>query len=261
MEILAVVTGFATVVLALVHVRRLRHHSPETYSAAAAWSRAGLYWCFCILVAIVSGALPAVMHNPLVQPGQLSDPWWWLATVLITVFMLGAYWGYWYRNTLRFGRSLAFFSQGFFGLAWGVTTGLFFLSFWQLALMIGPGWPLIGTWLLAYTLTSVWQALWMDMFWDVWVSPEHDTPASIRAKVPRTHIPNLTLCLTHYALFDNGWLFIAWQTIALSAASYGMRMPPPWFRGSTPAARQVPGLLGLPRAGGYIAQEETGVKQ
>ncbi len=249
---LAVVTGLVLAALALVYRLRVRRHARYEYSAPAAWARAGIYWCFCLLVAIASGALPAVLDSPVMAPSQLSDPLWWIATVLVTVFILGAYWGYWYRTTLRFGRPLAFFSQGFFGLAWGVTTGLFFLSFWQLALALGPGLPLWGTWLLAYAMISVWQALWMDMYWDVWVSPEHDTPASIRAKVPRTHIPNMTLCLAHFALFDNGWLFIAWQTIALLAASYGMRMPPPWFSGSTPAARQVPGLFGLPRAGGYI---------
>ena len=94
----------------------------------------------------------------------------------------------------------------------------------------------------------------MDLFWDVWVSPEHDTPESIKEKVPRTHIPNMTLCLTHFAFFGNYWIFIAWQTIALLSASYGMRMPPPWSRLSTPAARQEKGLFGLSRAGGYIGE-------
>jgi hypothetical protein len=105
-------------------------------------------------------------------------------------------------------------------------------------------------------MISLWQALWMDMYWDVWVSPEHDSPESIRKKVPRTHIPNMTLCLTYFAVYQNYWIFIGLQTLALMAASYGMRMPAPWCRETTPAARQVPGLLGLPRAGGYIGDEQ-----
>ncbi len=133
--------------------------------------------------------------------------------------------------------------------------GLYFLSFWHFALSVGAGWPLWAVWLLAYCLISLWQALWMDMYWDVYVSPEHDSPESIRKKVPRTHIPNMTLCLTYFAFYENYWIFIGLQTVALLAASYGMRMPAPWSRASTPPARRVAGLLGLPRAGGYVGED------
>jgi len=241
--------------LLLLYVARYRRHPPGVWSAPAAWLRAGIYFCFCLAVAHCSGALQATLASPLVHPGQWADPWWWLTTVVVTVFIFAAYWGYWYRSTLRFGRKLDVLPQLLFGLCWGVTTGLFFLSFWQLALAIGPDWPLWAVWLLAYTLISLWQALWMDMYWDVYVSPEHDSPASIRAKVPRTHIPNMTLCLTYFALYQNYWIFIALQTVALLAASFGMRMPAPWSSEPTPPARRVPGLLGLPRAGGYVPQE------
>ena len=175
-------------------------------------------------------------------------------TVALFAFIFGAYWGYWYRNTLRFGRKLDVLPQLVFGLGWGISTGLMFLSWWHLAQWIGDGWPLWAIWLIAYILISLFQALWMDMYWDVYVSPEHDTPESIRSKVPRTHIPNMTLCLTWFACYQNYHLFIALQTLALLAASFGMRMPAPWSRESTPAARRVPGLLGLPRAGGYIEE-------
>ena len=212
-----------------------------------------MFW----LVASLTGALEAALNSPVVYPQQWGNPWWWLSTVVVFTFIIAAYWGYWARNTLRFGRKLDLLPQGVFGLCWGVTTGLYFLSFWHLALIIGPEWPVWLTWLLAYLAISLWQALWMDMYWDVYVSPEHDSPESIKRKVPRTHIPNMTLCLTYFAVFQNYWLFIALQTIALLAASYGMRMPAPWSREVTPPARRVPGLLGLPRAGGYIASEQA----
>jgi hypothetical protein len=238
-----------------LYLARFRGHPPDLWSAPAAWSRAGIYFCFCLLAAQASGALQATLDSPLVYPGQAADPWWWLSTAVVLIFIIAAYWGYWYHNTLRFGRKLEILPQGVFGLCWGFTTGLYFLSFWHLALAVGEDWPLWGVWLLAYILISVWQALWMDMYWDVWVSPEHDSPESIRRKVPRTHIPNMTLCLTYFAVYQNYWIFIGLQTIALLAASYGMRMPAPWSREPTPPARQVPGILGLPRAGGYVAED------
>jgi len=245
----------AMVLLLCLYLARYRDHPPQQWSAPAAWLRAGIYFCFCLLVAIATGAMDAALASPVVHPGQSADPWWWLSTAAVSLFIVIAYWGYWYRHTLRFGRPLAPVSQLVFGLCWGFTTGLLFLSFWHLALAIGEGWPLWLVWLLAYVMISVWQALWMDMYWDVYVSPEHDSPESIRRKVPRTHIPNMTLCLTYFAVYQNYWIFIGLQTIALLAAAYGMRMPPPWSKLPTPPARRVPGLLGLPRAGGYIEEK------
>jgi hypothetical protein len=247
---LAVMVG-----LLWVYIARYRQHPVEIWSAPAAWLRAGIYFCFCLLVAHTSGALQAALSSPFIYPGQLDDPWWWISTLVVLSFIIAAYWGYWYHSTLRFGRKLDVLPQLVFGLCWGFTTGLFFLSFWHLALAIGQGWPLWLVWLLAYVMISVWQALWMDMYWDVYVSPEHDSPESIKKKVPRTHIPNMTLCLTYFAVYQNYWIFIGLQTIALLAASYGMRMPAPWCKEVTPPARRVSGLLGLPRAGGYVGDE------
>jgi hypothetical protein len=241
--------------LLLLYILGYRNHSPQVWSAPAAWLRAAIYFCFCLIVASITGTLDALLNSPFVYPGQWQNPVWWLSTVAVTGFILVAYWGYWYRNTLRFGRKLDLIPQGVFGLCWGFTSGLYFLSFWHLMLVIGENWPVWVVWLLSYGLISLWQALWMDMYWDVYVSPEHDSPESIRKKVPRTHIPNMTICLTYFAVYQNYWIFIGLQTIALLAASYGMRMPPPWSRRDTPPARRVPGLLGLPRAGGYIGGE------
>jgi hypothetical protein len=241
--------------LLLLYILRYRNHSPQVWSAPAAWLRAAIYFCFCLLVASVTGTLDALLNSPFVYPGQWQNPVWWLSTVAVTGFILVAYWGYWYRNTLRFGRKLDLIPQGVFGLCWGFTSGLYFLSFWHLMLVIGENWPVWVVWLLSYGLISLWQALWMDMYWDVYVSPEHDSPESIRKKVPRTHIPNMTICLTYFAVYQNYWIFIGLQTIALLAASYGMRFPAPWSRRETPPARRVPGLFGLPRAGGFIGGE------
>ena len=240
--------------LALIHGQLLRSDRGPAgqWSAPLAWCRALGYFCACLLAGHYSGALAALLADPVVDPEQLSDPLWWLSSIALLIFIIVAYWGYWYQSTLRFGRPIAVVPQLVFGLGWGFTSGLLFLSFWHLALQLGDGWPRWSVCLLAYVLISVWQALWMDMVWDVYVSPEHDTPESIRRKVPRTHVPNMTFCLVWFAVYENYWLFVGLQTIALLAASFGMRMPGPWSKQPTPAPRRVPGILGIPRAGGYI---------
>ena len=244
------------VLLLVLYLLRYRDHPADRFCPEAAWLRAGMYWCFCLLLGVATGALDAVLNDPLVWPGQLADWRWWLSTVLVFGFILAAYWGYWYRTTLRFGRPLQPLPQLLFGLVWGVSSGVLFLSYWEIALGLTGEWPLWVSGLLAYGMISVWQALWMDMYWDVYVSPEHDTPESIRAKVPRTHVPNMTLCLPWFVVYQNHGLFVATQTIALLAASFGMRMPAPWNGHDTPPARRVPGLWGIPRAGGYIDKSD-----
>jgi len=230
-----------------------RIRDPRIWSAPASWLRAGIYFCFCLLLANLAGAVDRVMHSPLVWPGQLQDPLWWLATGAVLIFIIAAYWGYWYYLTLRFDRKLFVISQLVFGLCWGISSGLLLVGFWEVASAIGASWPTWCVWLLAYVLISSWQALAMDMFWNVYVAPEHDSAITIQRKLACTHIPNMTLCLIYLAVYRNYGIFVILQTIALVAASYGMRMPPPWSDSQGPPSRRVPGLFGLPRGGGYIA--------
>ncbi len=237
---------------------KYRDQDSTVFIPLAAWLRACTYFCFCLIVAWQSGALLAALKQPWVTPEQLGDPMWYLWTSVTVIFIFWAYCIYWAGHTIRFDRKLDLLPQSLFGLIWGITSGLYFLALWHVSLGVADyfgGWPTWAVWLLAYTLISLWQMLWMDMYWDVWVSPEHDSPESIRKKVPRTHIPNMTLCLSYFALYENYLIFIGLQTIALLAASIGIRMPAPWSSHSTPPARQVPGLFGLPRAGGYLSDD------
>jgi hypothetical protein len=251
---LIVVTLCLIGVQLLLYVGRYRKQDEQVWSAPAAWLRAGMYFCSCLLVAELTGAVDTIIESPLVWQGQLQDPWWWLSTVVVLIFIIAAYWGYWYHLTLQFERRLHPVSQLVFGLCWGVTSGLLLLAFWQIANAIGKGWPPWLVWLLAYGLISVWQALFMDMVWNVYIAPEHDSAITIQRKLARTHIPNMTLCLLYLAVYRNYGIFVALQTLALVAASFGMRMPPPWSDSPGPASRRVPGLFGLPRGGGYIEQ-------
>jgi hypothetical protein len=118
---------------------------------------------------------------------------------------------------------------------------------------VGSPWAPWQVWLLAYTSIAIWQWLWQDYCWDVYISPEHDSPWSIKIKVIATHIPNITTCLIFFALYENYAIFVALQTWALVGASLAMRMPAPWSREVTPPATRSAGLFGLTRASGYVS--------
>ncbi len=83
------------------------------------------------------------------------------------------------------------------------------------------------------------------------MAPEHDTPASIKLKVPTTHIPNILVTLTFLVAYDNVAIFAILQGSALLIASVAMRMPAWWETRPVLAANTEPGLFGLPRCKGW----------
>jgi hypothetical protein len=109
-------------------------------------------------------------------------------------------------------------------------------------------------WIAGYALLSAFMGLWQDLYWDVWVVPEHDTPRSLKLKVIYSHVPNMTICLTYLAIYDNQWIFMILQTMALTGASIFLRWPPWWEKEDVVAPRTEPGLFGLPHAAGYIGE-------
>lgn len=244
-----------TVALLVLYVARYRAHPPEVFSPMAAWLRAFIYFGCCFLFAWLTGATEAMLATPVFTDEQLASSTWWASTVFLTVFVMIAYWGIWAKWTLRFGRKLDVFPQLFFGLVWGVSYPLCFLGFWHLTLNMMGDWPLWAVFLIAYTMISLWQYLWQDLYWDLYIAPEHDTPWTIKFKVPCTHIPNVTLCLIYFAVYDAYWIFIALQALALTGCSFAMRMPAPWSKESTPAAKQHPFVFGLVHGGGYVSED------
>jgi hypothetical protein len=197
----------------------------------------------------------ALLSNPIATPEQIADQAWWAWVCSLTLLVTVAYWVIWARYTLRFDRRLDLVPQLAFGLLWGAASGTLFLSFYRVAQAIGRGWAPWQVWLLAYTAIGVWQWLWQDYGWDVYISPEHDSPWSIKVKTVVTHIPNITACLIFFALYGNHAILIALQTWALVGASIGMRMPAPWSREVTPPATRSAGLFGLIRASGYVSAD------
>jgi len=234
----------------------IRQREVSEFIPLAAWLRAGILFCFFYLVSWATGTMGTVLASPITSNAQLSDTCWWISVAGLTTFILFAYWGIWARYTIRFERKIDLLPQIVFGLLWGTALGQMLLSIWRLATLITPGWQAWQQGLLAYVFIGIWQWLLMDMYWDVYISPEHDSPKSIKIKTLCTHIPNVTLCLIFIVIYKNYLIFIALQTLALVGCSINMRMPSPWSKEKTLPARRVPSIFwGLPRCGGYISDD------
>jgi hypothetical protein len=247
-----IIVGVTTLLVAF-YLSRYRHHSSDLFVPKASWLRAGIYFGACYLVAIATGVFDALLSNPIATSKQIANATWWSWIAGLTLLVTVAYWGIWARYTLRFDRRLDVIPQIAFGLLWGAASGLLFLSFYHMAQAVGSTWAPWQMWLLAYASIAIWQWLWQDYCWDVYISPEHDSPLSIKIKVVATHIPNITACLIFFALHENYAIFVALQTWALVGASLAMRMPAPWSREVTPPATRSVGLFGLRRASGYVS--------
>jgi len=255
--------GIAVLVGVLFLYYHINYRKTEIYQQeivefipVTAGLRAGMLFCFFYLVSWATGVMEVIINSPVITNEQVTDKSWRIWAIGLTVFILFAYWGIWARYTIRFERKLDLFPQIIFGLLWGTAFGQMLLSIWHIAEMIGPSWQRWQQGLLAYGLITIWQWLLMDMYWDIYISPEHDSPKSIKMKVPLTHVPNVTLSLIFFAIYGNYAVFIAFQTLALVGCSINLRMPAPWSKEKTLPARREPSLFWkLPRCGGYISDD------
>lgn len=254
---MAINIGVALLLVALTSLywARFRGKPGNGYSPPAAWLRAGIYFCCCFLLCWLTGTQDMLLGSPVVWPGQPRDPRWVAATVCITALIFGAYWGIWARYTLRFDRRLHLATQIPFGLVWGASAGQVILSVWHVCRTVAPAWPDWQLWIATWFIAGTWHWWFHDFYWDLYVAPEHDTPFSVALKTALLHIPQTSLCTLYLVIFGNTWILIALQTIALTAASIFMRMPPWWSREPTPAARPHPFMFGLVRGGGYISPD------
>lgn len=223
------------------------------FDAAAGWWRAAIYVTACWAVSITTGSFNDIVTEAPVTSDQLSDPAWWGWTIASIAVIAVGYGILWRRWTLHFGRPRALGWQVLFGVMWGTGTGQLFVVI--VDLWDRTGWATWGVWLGAYLTISAWQGVFQDFYWDLYVTPEHDTPASITRKVLGSHIPNVTVTLTYLVLYGNRLIFIGLQSAALVAASVCMRMPAPNDRSPTPAASRRPGPFGLSRGAGYATDD------
>ena len=233
-------------VLYLVKYRTL---SITIWKPGAAWTRAMIYFTICNLISIWTGTAETMVTQSIVNPDQLSDPMWFFLCIFCFFYIFIAYWILWAKMTLTFDRKYNIYVGLVFGTIWGLSTGQILLSFYHLWNMMGfPKWVVyIGS----FACMGLWQYFVHDYFWDVYVSPEHDTPKSIKFKTLVSHIPNVVLCLLFLVIYENYWLYVFSQTFALIATTIFQKFPAPWAKGEFHAPMTKKGMFGLPRGAGF----------
>jgi hypothetical protein len=228
----------------------------DVYKPGAAWSLALIYFAFCNIVSASSGTLETLLKQPIVTSNQLTDPMWIFLGSFCFIYIFFAYWILWARMTLTFDRKFYIGSEIVFGLLWGISVGQILLSFYHFWSMTSL--PKLVIYILSYACMGAWQYFIHDYFWDIRVSPEHDTPRSIKIKTFVSHLPNVAICLLFLSIFNNYLLFVATQTFALIATSVSQKFPSPWAKENFHSPMIKPGLFGFPRGAGYQENVKEG---
>jgi hypothetical protein len=228
-------------------------YSEFPYRIGAAYRRAVTYVAVCWVVSAATGTLGRILSEPIATADQLDDPSWWAWTIGSAAVIVVCYTIIWTRWTLTFDRPLRLVPQVLFGLVWASGTGQLLASVY--VTVDRTGWPRWGVWLVSFAVISAWQGAWQDLYWDVRVSPEHDTPQSIRRKVVASHVPNVVVTLTYLVIHGNLAIYVMLQGLALASASVGMRFPAPWETRPIKGATVGPGPFGIPRCVGYLTDD------
>lgn len=204
--------------------------STNAYHPRSAWLRAVIYFVVCFMIAHFTGALALVLNQPLASAENLRDVLWILFTLLCIAVEIWGYIYLWPRGTLTHGRQLYWSVVLTFGLLWGLSEGLLFLSVFVLTSQWVASKLLV--WFISFSVISTFLGLWHQFYWDIYVAPEHNILEWNIKKVLYAHIPNIVITLTYLSLYGNAGIFVLCQTFALVASTYFMRFPPFWTRNS-----------------------------
>jgi len=244
--------GGAMVGIYMINYRRL---PIDVWKPGAAWTRALIYFSFCNIFIATSGTLEQIFIRPLFTAEQISNPYWILYMIFSFIFVIIAYVIIWPRNTLTFDRKYYLASEIVFGIIWGFSTGGLLLSFYHLWSLIGiPPWVI---YILSFICMSMWQFIIHAYFWDIYVSPEHDTPKSILVKTFACHLPNGAISLAFLTIWGNYVIFIFIFIIALVSSSIAQKFPAPWAKGNFHAPMVKSGIFGLPYGSGYEEKKDS----
>lgn len=199
---------------------------PVPYHPKHAWARAMAYFIACILISHMSGALGWVLHGPLATAEQLRDPQWGALLIVSCVAIFIGYFVVWPRGTLTHGRRRNLVVVATFGMLWGVSEGLLFLSVFLLSQRFIAS--AVGATAATFFILAAFLGSWHSLYWDSHVAPEHNIPEWNIRKVLFAHIPNLLVTLTFLTLYGNAAIFLLLQATALIASTYFMRFPAFW---------------------------------
>ena len=241
------------VTMFLFYLKKYKGLPINVWKPGAAYTRALIYFSLCNIVIAISGTLEQIIIQPLFTTEQIKNPFWIVYCIFCFVYIFLAYWILWSRMTLTFDRKYYLGSEIIFGIIWGFSTGGLLLSFFHLWTLAGVvGWV---KYVLSFISMGLLQYFIQDYFWDIYVSPEHDTPKSIIIKTVVCHIPNIAICLGFLTIWNNYSLFIILQTFALVASTIFQKLPAPWAKGDFHAPMTKPGIGGLPRGSGYLEKK------
>jgi len=243
------------IVMIIVYIIRYKGLAIDVWEPGAAWTRAFIYFSFCNIIIAISGTLEQIFAQSLFTIEQITNPYWIIYCLICFIYIFLAYWILWSRMTLTFKRKYYIGSEIIFGVIWGFSSGGILLSFYHLWRLTGiNGWVL---YLFSFISMGLWQYFIQDYFWDVYVSPEHDTPKSIIIKTAICHIPNIVICLGFLITWNNYIVFILLQTFALIASTIFQKFPAPWAKGKFNAPMVKQGIFGFPHGSGYLGEKKS----
>jgi hypothetical protein len=250
MIIFSAFVGIFGVAMFIIYRRKYKELPIDVWKPGIAWLRAIIYFSLCNFIIAISGTLEQILTRPFFTLEQISNPYWITYCAFCFIYGFLAYWILWSRMTLTFDRKYYLVPEIVFGCIWGFSTGGILLSFYHLWSLTGlVGLPL---YFLSYASMGFWQYFVQDYFWDIYVSPEHDTPKSIIIKTLACHIPNVAITLGFLIIWNNYGIFIMFFVSALVASTIFQKFPAPWAKGDFHAPMVKPGIAGLPHGAGYL---------
>jgi len=243
------------VIMIGIYISKYKSLPIDVWKPGAAWTRALIYFSFCNIIITISGTLEQIITNPIFTLEQISNIYWIIYVSFCYAFIIFAYMIQWPRNTLKFDRRYYIGSEIVFGVMWGFSTGGLLLSFYHL-------WSLTGVlpwvnYILSFISIALWQYYSQLYFWDIYVSPEHDTPRSILIKTFTCHIPNVLFSLGFLTIWGNYAIFISFFIIALVSSTISQKFPALWAKGTFRAPMVKIGIFGLPYGSGYEEKKEN----
>ena len=251
----ALISAFLGIGLVIIYLKKYRATPIDVWKPKIAWLRAFIYFSLCNFIFSISGTLDTLMTQPIVRNDQILNPIWIVYLIGCFLYIFFAYWILWSRMTLTFNRQYYLSIEVIFGFVWGISTGGLLLSFYHL-------WKLtaLAPWmiyLLSYFSLAICQYFTHDYFWDVYVSPEHDTPRSILIKTGICHVPNVALTLGFLTIWNNYMIFISFFIFALIATTIFQKFPAPWAKGEFHAPMVRKGIFGFYRGAGYTKKSQN----